>query len=93
MTAQELIEAIMARYPDALRSELAEVFLIDEVKIVALIRKAKLPSRKRAMQRPKDQRIIRDIRRFADNLCGGHVELIPIRGEPVAVCVNGRLAA
>ena len=90
---QELISAIMREYPTALISEVADAFMLGEACVRNHVMRSGVPPRKRGVQRKKDQVLIRRIKIFADEKMGGMVEIIPLRNEAPALCINSRMVA
>ena len=93
MNANDLIKEVQIAFPGAMRAEIAEAFYLDERQVSDILIKAGMPRRPRSHQRPQSPELVARIRQFANNRLGGKVEIIKIRCERPALCVNGRLVA
>ena len=93
MDATTLIKEITETFPHAMRSEIAAAFNLDPWSVGKVIIKNNGRRRSRVHQRARDRALVQSIKEYADKRCGGNVEIVLIKTEPPALCVNGRLVA
>lgn len=91
MTVNELIATIMAEFPDALQSEVADALCITDRHVSPIIRMA--VGQRGTPHRKKDLKIVRQIEKFAEATVGGEIEIIVKSNNCTILCVDGRVVA
>ena len=93
MNAIELLREIQETFPEAMRVEIAAAFDLDERRVADLIVSSGMPKLPRKRQRPQSKLLICEIQQYADKRLGGKVEIIGLKCERPALCVDGRMIA
>lgn len=91
LNAYSLIREIRAKFPDCLNTEIASAMNLSDDHFREVAERAGMPKRAQKHFRTKNHVIVNKIRAFMDEHCGGKVDVIFIKFEQTALCVNGRL--